>query len=183
MSNLFIKRVQVGNSGTANQNFVIRQPDTADGTLKFSNGVIGSATDIISINSVGQLSLLGNVGSTSTTTGTLVITGGAGISGNLYVGGTITELSSIAYKENVEPIAGALDAVLQLVGVTYDRKDGTSKNEPGLIAEDVNRIIPNLVSKGKDGKIEGINYSKLSAYLIEAVKTLKEEIDQLKSHK
>jgi hypothetical protein len=95
---------------------------------------------------------------------------------------SLTETSSIAYKENVNPITNALDAVLQLAGVTYDRKDGTATNEAGLIAEDVAPVIPNVVTY-KDGKPEGINYTKLSAYLIEAVKSLKDEINELKGSK
>jgi hypothetical protein len=40
-----------------------------------------------------------------------------------------------------------------------------------------------LVSKDEDGNAYGIQYTKLTAYLIEAVKTLKQEIDQLKGNK
>lgn len=105
------------------------------------------------------------------------------VGGNLLVNGIITETSSIALKENVMPIENALDSILQLVGVTYDRKDGSTKSEAGLIAEDVNRVLPNLVTKDSKGKPQGINYSKLSAYLIEAVKSLKSEIDSLKGNK
>jgi hypothetical protein len=95
---------------------------------------------------------------------------------------TITETSSIAYKENVNPITNALDAIVNLQGVTYDRKDGSHYNEAGLIAEEVYNVIPNVVSL-KDGKPEGINYTKLSAYLIEAVKTLTQEVTELKGKK
>jgi hypothetical protein len=87
---------------------------------------------------------------------------------------SIVETSSIALKENVSPITGALDAIMQLVGVTYDRKDGSTKNEAGLIKEEVEKILPNLV------KDDGIHYTKLTAYLIESIKTLKQEIEQLK---
>jgi len=103
--------------------------------------------------------------------------------GNLSIAGTFTESSSIVLKENVNPIINALDAVMQLVGVTYDRKNGSSKNEAGLIAEDVDKILPNLVSHKEDGSAEGIHYTKLTAYLIEAVKALKAEIDELKGTK
>jgi len=95
----------------------------------------------------------------------------------------LTESSSIALKQNVNPITDALDNVLKLVGVTYDRRDGTRNNEPGLIAEDVNKIIPNLVTKDADGNPDGIHYSKLTAYLVEAIKALKAEIDDLKNGK
>lgn len=92
----------------------------------------------------------------------------------------LTESSSIALKENVNPIDNGLDLILQLVGVTYDRKDGSKQNEAGLIAEDVAEVIPNIVTYDGKGKPEGINYTKLTAYLIEAVKSLKLEIDVLK---
>jgi hypothetical protein len=91
---------------------------------------------------------------------------------------SITETSSIAYKENVSPIDSALDKVLQLMGVTYDRKDGSSKNEAGLIAEDVAKVLPNIVSE-KEGKPEGIQYTKLTAYLIECIKELNAKIERL----
>jgi len=91
-----------------------------------------------------------------------------------------TESSSIALKENVNPITNALDAISKLVGVTYDRKNGSSKNEPGLIAEEVDKILPNLVSHKEDGTAEGIFYSKITAYLVEAIKDLKSQIDPLK---
>ena len=132
----------------------------------------------------GQVYIDEGTASSSTSTGALRVAGGVGIAGSCYVGGTLsctalTETSSIAYKENVNPISNALDAVLQLVGVTYDRKDGSSSNEAGLIAEDTAKILPNLVTY-KDGKPEGINYTKLSAYLIEAIKELKTELAELK---
>jgi hypothetical protein len=94
--------------------------------------------------------------------------------------GTITETSSITLKENISPIENALDSILKLTGVTYDRKDGSSKGEAGLIAESVNQVLPNLVTKDTEGNPEGICYTKLSAYLIEAVKILKSELDNLK---
>ena len=118
------------------------------------------------------------VASSSTTTGTLVVTGGVGISGQLTAA-TLVETSSIAFKENVNPIENALESILQLVGVTYDRKD-TGQHEAGLIAEDVYNVIPNIVSKDIDGNPYGIQYTKITAYLVECIKSLKQEINELK---
>jgi hypothetical protein len=118
------------------------------------------------------------VASSSTTTGTLVVTGGVGISGQLTAA-TLVETSSIAFKENINPIDNALELVMQLAGVTYDRKDN-KEHEAGLIAEQVYKIIPDLVSLDVDGKPHGIKYTKLTAYLLESIKELKQEINQLK---
>ena len=89
--------------------------------------------------------------------------------------GTLTETSSIVYKENINPIENALEKILQLSGFIYDRKDGSRYNEPGLIAEEVEKILPNVITY-KDGKVEGITYTKIIAYLVEAIKTLDKEI-------
>lgn len=118
--------------------------------------------------STGNLGVGGQVGGAS-----------ASFSGNMSAG-SITETSSIALKENITPIEDALEAIIKLTGKVYDRKDGSSYNEVGLIAEEVNKVIPNVVKKDATGNTESIYYSRLSAYLIEAVKALKTEVDSLK---
>ena len=122
--------------------------------------------------------LTDNVASTTTGTGTLVVTGGVGISGQMTVT-TIVETSSLAFKENINPIENALDLVMQLSGVTYDRKDN-QEHEAGLIAEQVYKVAPDLVSLDKNGNPYGIKYTKLGAYLLESIKSLKQELDTLK---
>lgn len=93
---------------------------------------------------------------------------------------TLVESSSQTLKENINPITDALDSILKLKGVVYDRKDGTSNNEAGLIAEEVEKVLPNLVTKDLEGNPAGISYTKVSAYLIEAIKELTGQIEQLK---
>jgi len=89
---------------------------------------------------------------------------------------SITETSSIVFKDNVQPITGALDAIANLSGVTYNRKDGSTINEAGLIAEEVEKYLPNLVSY-KGEQPYGLHYTKITAYLIEAIKELKNKVD------
>jgi hypothetical protein len=93
----------------------------------------------------------------------------------------LVESSSITLKENFNPITDALDKISNLKAWIYDRKDGSQKNEAGLVAEEVYDVIPNVVTLDNKGNPAGINYTRLSAYLIEAVKTLKNEIAELKS--
>ena len=132
-------------------------------------GVVASQ---IGLESSGRIAILDNPG-----------TGYANLICSAFTATSVTETSSIVYKENVNPITDALDAVLSLVGVTYDRKDGSRKNEAGLIAEEVSEVLPNLITYNEEGKPDGIQYTKLTAYLVEAVKALKAEIDQLKGSK
>jgi hypothetical protein len=106
--------------------------------------------------------------------------GNATITGNLTVSGTVTELSSIAFKQNVRPLENPLASITQLSGVTYDRRDGSLHNEIGLIAEEVYKTIPDLVTLDGQGRPYGIQYTKLTAYLIECIKDLNNQIAELK---
>jgi len=101
----------------------------------------------------------------------------------LEVAGTITETSMRETKTNIENIENILPAVLQMQGVKYDWKDAKygSDNNYGLIAEDVDKILPNLVSHDSDGKARGIQYTKLTAVLLEALKEQQVQIDELRS--
>ena len=92
----------------------------------------------------------------------------------------LTESSSIRFKENIRPLGETLDKVIQLTGVIYDRIDGSKKNEVGLIAENVLPILPEVVDYDDKGEISGINYTRLTVYLIESIKELKADIDLLK---
>jgi hypothetical protein len=94
-----------------------------------------------------------------------------------------SESSSITLKENFRPIEDALEKILNLTGVIYDRKDGSHKDEAGLIAEDVNKIIPNVVGKNENSVPVTIAYQRLTAYLIEAVKSLKQQVDEIKNRR
>jgi len=174
---------------SVSNNKLAYQPSTGNLFVGIVSGGEGNGNNLVlrstSAGTKGQVYIDENTTSTSTTTGALRVSGGVGIAGNTYIGGSlsaqaITETSSITLKENINPIENALQSLTQLVGVVYDRKDGSSKNEAGLIAEEVNKVLPNLVHKDEQGNPQSIQYTKLSAYIIEALKTLKDEIDNLK---
>ena len=101
--------------------------------------------------------------------------------GNLNVGGTLTESSTRRIKENIRPIENALSVINKLQGVLYDKIDGTAKDEPGLIAEDTAEVVDNLVVYDDDGIPMGIKYTKTVAYLVEAVKELTAKINALEN--
>lgn len=129
----------------------------------------------------GTHSISSSTASSTTGTGALTISGGLGVGGQITAT-TLVETSSIAFKENINPIENALDVVMQLFGVTYDRKDN-HEHEAGLIAEQVYKVAPELVSLDSQGKPHGIKYTKLGAYLVESIKSLKQEINELKGNK
>lgn len=92
-----------------------------------------------------------------------------------------TTYSSKRWKTNIQPIENALDKVQRLRGVTFDwKKDG--KHDIGLVAEEVGQVIPEVVAfenNKKDAK--SVDYSRLVAVLIEAVKAQQKEIESLKA--
>ena len=98
----------------------------------------------------------------------------------LSVAGTITETSSKELKTNIEPLENILPAVLQMQGVKFDWKEGADDNY-GFIAEEVDKIFPHLVSHDTEGKAQGIQYTKMTAVLVEAIKEQQKQIDDLKS--
>jgi hypothetical protein len=99
--------------------------------------------------------------------------------GNLTIAGTITESSSIRYKENVETLKYGLDKIVQLRGVTYNKKD-TGAKEIGLIAEEVESILPDVILRNQEGEPDSVSYGRITAVLVEAIKELKMEIEELK---
>jgi len=191
------QNLNVGASLTVNGNngVISLQPTGASGTVTIAPGTLAGNINNMNIGASTRgtgafttlaanstVSLTAGTASTTTGTGTLQVTGGVGITGQMTAQ-TIVETSSITFKENVNPIEDALNSILKLTGVVYDRKDGSTKNEAGLIAEEVFKVIPNIVTTDSDGNPYGIAYTKLTAYLIESIKSLKEEIDTLKGKK
>jgi len=153
---------------------------------------IGNGSQLTGISSSATLSgnLAGNLAGNgfganafSFVSATGNITGGNLTTAGTMTAATVTETSSIVLKENFRPIEDPLEKLLQLLGQIYDRKDGSSKDEAGLIAEDVYKIIPNLVKTDAAGNPESVYYSRLSVYLLEAVKALYSEVKNLKAGK
>jgi hypothetical protein len=191
------QNLTVGGSITANgtNGIISLQPTGASGTVTIAPGTTTGNINNMNVGASSRgsgafttlaanstVTLTAGTASSSTTTGTLQVTGGVGITGQMTAA-TIVETSSITFKENVNPIEDALNSILKLTGVVYDRKDGSTKNEAGLIAEEVFKVIPNIVTTDDNGNPYGIAYTKLTAYLIESIKSLKEEIDTLKGKK
>jgi hypothetical protein len=151
--------VQLGEVTLTSEGNTLSLPENISATTVTVTGNISAAN----ISTTGLISATGNI----TTGGTLTAT-------------SIVESSSLVFKENIRPMQDPLESLLQLSGVIYDRKDGSRKNEPGLLAEKVYEVLPDLVSLDDHGRPVGVQYSKLTVYLVESIKLLKKEIDDLR---
>ena len=147
---------------------------TITGSVSGTAGTVTTAAqpNITSVGTLTSLSVTGNISAGNLTCSSGTVTAQ-----------TLTETSSMALKENFRPIENPLDVVLKLVGHIYDRKDGTTKGEAGLVAEQVAEILPNLVGLDSEGNPDSVKYSRLTVYLLESIKVLKDEIDSLKGNK
>jgi len=104
------------------------------------------------------------------------------MSGNLTMAGNITAYSDIRLKENIKVIPDALSKVQQLRGVTFTRNDteDLEKLHTGVIAQEVEAVLPEAVSEDNDG-IKNVAYGNMVGLLIESIKELKTEVDNLKT--
>jgi hypothetical protein len=111
---------------------------------------------------------------------TLDVIGNTKIDGNLLLGGNITSYSDIRIKDNINKLSSCLSKINHISGYSFTRKDLPDKNKVyiGLIAQEVEEYLPDLVTETKD--IKSINYQSMVAVLLECIKELKGEINELK---
>ena len=89
----------------------------------------------------------------------------------------VTAYSDERLKDNIETIKNGLDKVEQLRGVTYTRDE---KESIGVIAQEVEKILPEIVLTADDEMgTKSVDYSRLTAVLIEAVKDLSARVKEL----
>lgn len=97
---------------------------------------------------------------------------------NLVVGGTIESLSDISVKENLEIIENPIEKIKEINGYTYNMV-GKDERDAGLIAQEVEKVLPEVVSENSDG-IKSLAYGNIVALLVETVKEQQKQIDELK---
>lgn len=98
--------------------------------------------------------------------------------------------SDIRWKENIKPIENALEKVSQINGVEFDWKELTEEekktqhsnegHDVGVIAQEIEKVLPEVVTTRENG-YKGVKYDKIVALLIESIKDLKAEIEELKN--
>ena len=132
---------------------------------------VSVGASVLNINPSG-INVTGIITSTSVSTGNVVSSG-------IVTAQDFDALSDINYKENINTVNNALLKVEQLRGVKFDWKESGSPSY-GVIAQELEQVLPELVH-GNDPKT--VNYNGIIGVLIEAIKELKAEVEELKNTK
>jgi len=132
----------------------------------------------------------GIISGSSTSTGSfghLVIAKDAHIGEDVLADGDVVAYNSsdIRLKDNIQVIQGSLDKIDGIRGVEFDwneKSPGWARergHDVGVIAQEVEKVLPEVVVKRKSGYL-GVDYKRLIPLLVESIKELKQEVENLK---
>tara|TARA_R100001082_G_scaffold110908_1_gene92341 strand:- start:501 stop:2873 length:2373 start_codon:yes stop_codon:yes gene_type:complete len=174
---------KTGASEAATTKFKVK----SDGEAIFSDGSsdighVNLGSDNLTIKSLvsdKDIILQGNDGGSGITALTLDMSAAGAATFN----NDVTAFSDARLKENVETIENGLDKVAQLRGVSYTRIDQkNARKQIGVIAQEIEKTLPEVVLTADDEMgTKSVDYAKITAVLIEAIKELKQEIEELKA--
>jgi hypothetical protein len=187
LSNLFTQALSMSNVTNMNSAAIqFFQPSIyAQGIIYTSNDVnVGGSLSVANNVSIGG-SLVGN---TLSANSNLFVIGNVGIGTNspaykLHVIGDVfaTDFKASSdrrLKKDFEVIGGALDKIRQISGYTFSRVEGTEKRFAGVIAQEMQAVLPEVVDTDTEGFLN-VSYGNIAALLIQGVKELDEKITKL----
>ena len=157
--------------------------DADNGLVDFEDGgttyfrIQNSSTDAVVQSTVQDKDIIfkGNDGGSTITALTLDMSAAGAATFN----DNVTAYSDERLKDNIKTIENGLDKVEQLRGVTYTRDE---KESIGVIAQEVEKILPEIVLTADDEMgTKSVDYSRLTAVLIEAVKELSAKVKELEN--
>jgi hypothetical protein len=186
--------IKLNNIGTNGASFFLGSTNSAWGgginenLFIMGHGAPASANIDLVINPSGQIGI-----ATTAPTQTLDVNGGGRFrnltTGTVYSGvymtsdGTLISGSSDErLKENIAPLQGSLEKVNQLQGVSFTWKADPGQGESiGFIAQEFEKVVPELVFTNQTDGYKGINYAEVTALLTEAIKEQQKIIETLQN--
>ena len=142
--------------------------------------ITNSSSDLVIESKVSDKDMLfkGNDGGSGITALTLDMSGAGAATFN----NDVTAFSDKRLKTDIKNIDNALSKVMKMQGVYYKRNDiENAKEQVGVLAQDMEEVLPQVVLTADDEiKTKSVDYGKICSVLIESIKELKAEIDQLK---
>ena len=191
----------IGLSGTPDGDEILKLNPASSTSIYDSGNTALSATSIMASSGPGLFLFPNTITATSltssaaTTAGSLtvdsVVMDGTTIghssdsdlmtlaSGSLTVAGDVTISSDARLKSNIVALGPTLMSLLQIEAKSYTMKDDTEqKQKIGLLAQEVQKVFPELVSEDKNGML-AVNYQALVPVLINALKEQEDNYNQL----
>jgi hypothetical protein len=109
--------------------------------------------------------------------------------GNILATGSITSLSDIRFKTSIVPLTNVMSSIQHIDAIYYHwnknnfpDNDVTDKRQLGFAAQEVEKYFPELVETDSKG-YKSVDYGRLTPVLLEAVKELQQQIDELKEQR
>jgi hypothetical protein len=99
--------------------------------------------------------------------------------GDLLIAGTLTENSDISLKENIKPLESQLEIVDKLNPIFYN-KIGRKEKEIVFIAQEVEKLLPDLVNEDEDG-LKSLSYTRMTAVLVKSIQELEARVKELEN--
>ncbi len=190
--------VASGIISTAMGNRTIASGDYSTAMGRFTNAVGDYSTAIgHSVSATGLYSVaigLNNVDYTVSDHRTMAIVGGEvainkvsadvalDVSGSVQYTGTITDVSDRRLKQNIQPLGDELAKIKQVQAVSFEMKDNPAVVELGVIAQDLEKIYPELVNTADDDMgTKSVNYVGLIAPMLKAMQEQQKQIENLQA--
>jgi hypothetical protein len=146
----------------------------------YSRVVGGAYNAAFTFRSLGAVSLVADSGG-FTMAGLTGSTGGSAMKWNSGTGAWFYDTSAARYKENIRDSTLGLATVKALRPRQYNYVYEGKPEDVGFIAEEVEPILPYLVSKNADGQCESITYDRLTSVLVKAVQELSDHVESLEA--
>jgi hypothetical protein len=177
-------------SGTTAAAFGYRTNATGDNAVSFGEWTVAQPSHSLILGKYNIIS--GNQNTWTSTDPILVIGNGTGTTatsncftayknGNLTISGTLTQASDSRLKRDIVPMIGVLNKINQIQPVYYFFKDVNKypqSRQLGFIAQEIEIGFPELVRKDENSNLS-VDYSGMSAVLLQAIKEQQKQIDEL----
>ena len=180
-------------NGNVDASLILKSTGTEDNALQITattGGIDINSSDNITIDSSSGLINIGtdtnnnniNIGTADAGSGRSINMGTpnstVNIDGTVNATGEINTSSDFRLKNNIEKISNALEKINKMEGVTFKWNNNNSKVNIGFIAQEIQKIEPNLVRTGENGYLV-LNYNGIIPILVEALKEQQKQINSL----
>tara|TARA_R100000030_G_scaffold93776_1_gene80144 strand:- start:1059 stop:3353 length:2295 start_codon:yes stop_codon:yes gene_type:complete len=161
--------------------------DTSTGRMSIGRKTSGAggatSSPVATLHSMGDIFADGNISGSSSSTGSF---GTVESATNVRAEGDVIAFysSDERLKDNIKKIEKPIYKLKQLRGVEYEWNNlqgvyPIGSKDSGIIAQDVQKVLPQLVKEKKDGYL-GVRHDRLVGLLVESIKEQQEQIDELK---